>query len=372
MNLTITQRTRTRIAFASGALLLIALVLTYAGIPGSQPWWRDAVLIVASVLAGFPILLRAIQALLMKAFSIDLLVIVAVIGALIIGEYVESSVVAFLFLFGAWLEARTLERTRASLRALVELAPTQATVVRDGERVLVDADDVELGETVVITNGERIAADGVVASGVAEVSEASITGESVPVQKTVGDRVFAGTIAESGFLTIVADRVGSDTTFSRIIELVEEAQESKTKRQRFLDRFAQFYTPAIVVLAIIAYIWTQDLVFALTFLVIACPGALVISVPVAAVAGLGNIARHGVLVKDGESLENLASVDTLVVDKTGTLTVGRPVVNSVESFGERDSTELLRLAAIAESASEHHAARAIVAHALDQGLNLDA
>lgn len=367
MNLNISQRTRTRIAFVSGALLLVALALSLFGGPDAA-FARDIVLIVVSVLAGFPIVLRALQALRLRVFSIDLLVSIAVIGALIIGEYVESAVVSFLFLFGAWLEARSLERTRASLRELVDLAPTRATVLRDGERVTIDADEVMTGETVVITNGERIAVDGIVTSGTAEVSEATITGESVPVPKSAGDRVFAGTIAESGFLTVVADRVGDETTFARIIELVEEAQDSKTRRQRFLDRFAQYYTPAIVISAVIAFIWTQDLGFALIFLVIACPGALVISVPVAAVAGLGNIAKHGVLVKDGESLENLAAVDTLIVDKTGTLTVGRPVVSSIESVSGFTDDELLEIAATVEAASEHHAARAIVAEATNCGM----
>jgi Cd2+/Zn2+-exporting ATPase len=327
-------------------------------------------LIVASVLAGFPIAVRAWAALRAKAFSIDLLVTIAVIGALVIGEYVESAVVSFLFLFGAWLEGRSLERTRASLRELVDLAPTRATVVRDGERVTVDADDVEVGETVIVTSGERIAVDGIVASGTASVTEASITGESVPVRKQAGDRVFAGTVAEAGYLEVEADHVGDDTTFARIIELVEEAQESRTRRQRFLERFAQFYTPAIVIIAVIVLAWTRDLAFALTFLVIACPGALVISVPVAAVAGLGNIARHGVLVKDGEALEDLASVDTLVLDKTGTLTVGRPVVTSVHTFGDLPEQELLGLTASLESTSEHHLGRAIVAEATSRRMPL--
>jgi Cd2+/Zn2+-exporting ATPase len=369
MSLTITQRTRTRIAFLTGAMLLVALAFAQFGSPLGTTW-RDGLLVASSILAGLPIAVRAWQALRVRAFSIDLLVTIAVIGALIIGEYVESAVVAFLFLFGAWLEGRSLERTRASLRELVDLAPTRATVLRDGERVVVDADDVELGETVLVTNGERIAVDGTVTTGTAEVTEASITGEPVPVTKSAGDRVFAGTIAESGYLEVVADRVGDDTTFARIIELVEEAQESRTRRQRFLERFAQIYTPAIVVLAIIVFAWTRDLGFALTFLVIACPGALVISVPVAAVAGLGNIARHGVLIKGGEALEDLAAADTLVLDKTGTLTVGRPVVTAIQTIDGFDEAELLRLTATVESTSEHHLGRAIVAEAEARGMAL--
>ncbi len=369
MVLTITQRTRSRIALVSGVLLVLALGAAQFAAPVGTVW-RDVALVAASVLAGFPIAVRAWGALRAKAFSIDLLVTIAVIGALIIGEYVESAVVSFLFLFGAWLEARSLERTRASLRELVDLAPTRATVVRDGERVTVDADDVEVGETVIVTSGERIAVDGIVASGTASVTEASITGESVPVRKEPGDRVFAGTVAEAGYLEIEADHVGDETTFARIIELVEEAQESRTRRQRFLERFAQFYTPAIIVVAVIVLAWTRDLAFALTFLVIACPGALVISVPVAAVAGLGNIARHGVLVKDGEALEDLASVDTLVLDKTGTLTVGRPVVTSVHTIGDLPEQVLLGLTASLESTSEHHLGRAIVAEAKSRRMPL--
>ncbi|HEX5969863.1 MAG TPA: cation-translocating P-type ATPase [Intrasporangium sp.] len=369
MALTITQRTRSRIALVAGVLLLLASGAAQFAAPVGTVW-RDVALIVASVLAGFPIAVRAWAALRAKAFSIDLLVTIAVIGALVIGEYVESAVVSFLFLFGAWLEARSLERTRASLRELVDLAPARATVVRDGERVTVDADDVGVGETVIVTSGERIAVDGIVASGTASVTEASITGESVPVRKQPGDRVFAGTVAEAGYLEVEADHVGDDTTFARIIELVEEAQESRTRRQRFLERFAQFYTPVIVIIAVIVLAWTRDLAFALTFLVIACPGALVISVPVAAVAGLGNIARHGVLVKDGEALEDLASVDTLVLDKTGTLTVGRPVVTSVHTIGDLPEQELLGLTASLESTSEHHLGRAIVAEAKSRRMPL--
>ncbi|EWT06527.1 HAD family hydrolase [Intrasporangium chromatireducens Q5-1] len=364
-----TQRVRSRIAFTTGGLLLVALALSQLTPPVGTAW-RDAALLASSLLAGYPIALRAVQALRAKAFSIDLLVTIAVVGALVIGEYVESAVVSFLFLFGAWLEARSLDRTRASLRELVDLAPTRATVLRDGRRVTVDADEVLEGETVLITNGERIAVDGAVLTGTAAVTEASITGEPVPVTKRVGDRVFAGTFAESGYLEVVADRVGDETTFARIIELVEEAQESRTRRQRFLERFAQVYTPAIVVLAVVVLAWTRDLEFALTFLVIACPGALVISVPVAAVAGLGNIARHGVLVKGGESLEDLAAADRLVLDKTGTLTVGRPVVTAVQALGGLAEDALLTLLAALESTSEHHVARAIVAHAEQRGMPL--
>ena len=335
MALTITQRTRSRIALGSGVLLVLALGAAQFAAPVGTVW-RDVALVVASVLAGFPIAVRAWAALRAKAFSIDLLVTIAVIGALVIGEYVESAVVSFLFLFGAWLEARSLERTSASLRELVDLAPTRATVVRDGERVTVDADDVEVGETVIVTSGERIAVDGIVASGTASVTEASITGESVPVRKEPGT-AFAGTVAEAGYLEVEADHVGDETTFARIIELVEEAQESRTPRQRLpralrpvlhARHHRRGHRPRLDAGPCLR----TDLP---RHRLPRCPRHL--SVPVAAVAGLGNIARHGVLVKDGEALENLTSVDTLVLDKTGTLTVGRPVVTSVHTLGDSPS-----------------------------------
>lgn len=368
MRLTISQRTRSILTAVAGVLLLVALAINGLAAPS----WRDtgvaAALVIASVVAGTPIALRAIQALRVRAFSIDLLVTIAVVGALFIGEYVESAVVSFLFLFGAWLEARTLERTRRSLRDLVDLAPTRATVLRDGERVTVDAEDVLVGETVVVTSGERIAVDGIVTAGAADVSEAAITGEPVPVGKEPGDTVHSGTINDTGYLEVRAERVGDDTTFAHIIELVEEAQESRTRTQRFLERFAKVYTPAVIVLAILVLLISRDLEFALVFLVIACPGALVISVPVAVVAGLGNIAKHGVLVKSGEALEDLAAADTLVVDKTGTLTRGRPSVTDVQPVGPVSETELLTLAAALESTSEHHLARAVVAAATERGI----
>lgn len=360
------QKVRTRLAFVAGALLVVGLPLHW----WVSPQWASPVLIAASLVAGTPIAIKAWQALRVRAFSIDLLVTIAVVGALIIGEYVESAVVSFLFLFGAWLEARSLERTRSSLRGLIELAPTIATVEREGVRQEIPASELEVGDLIVVRAGERIAVDGVVAVGEAEVSEASITGEPIPVGKRPGDHVFASTIVETGFLQVRAKEVGDDTTYARIIELVEEAQESKTRRQRFLDRFSQYYTPAIVVGAIVAFALTRDLSFALTFLVIACPGALVISVPVAAVAALGNIARHGVLSKDAQGLEDLAGADTLVLDKTGTLTQGQPSVTGVHPRSGVTSDQLLTWAASVELASEHHLGRAVVRAATERDLAL--
>ncbi|MBW8351742.1 cation-translocating P-type ATPase [Bacillus sp. IITD106] len=344
-----------QITAVTGLLLAAAIGLHLAGLHE----WRQIVLIVSTVMAGIPILIKAIKALRMKAFSIELLVTIAVIGALFIGEYVESAAVTFLFLFGAFLEARTLEKTRFSLKALVDMAPLEATVIRNEETMSLPVDEVKEGDRVIIRSGEKVAVDGTIISGNANLNEAAITGESVPASKTVDDRVYSGTIVDNGFIEVIADRVGDDTTFARIIELVEEAQESQSKTQKFLDRFANIYTPSVVVLSILVYIFTRNIEMTLTFLVIACPGALVISAPVSIVAGIGNGARNGVLIKGGDIMEKLAKIDTVVFDKTGTLTRGRPEVTDIHPFLGNEE-ELLRLVAEAEMVSEHHLGQTIV------------
>ena len=355
-----------RIMYAAGILILAALT-TYLFKWNSL--LLDALLIAASIVAGIPTFIKAWQASRLKMFSIELLVTIAVIGALIIGEYVESAAVTFLFLFGAFLEGRSLEKARASLKSLMEMAPLEATVIRDGIRSLIMAEEVVENDLVVIQTGEKIPIDGRVVSGSASVNEAAITGESVPASKAKDDQVFSGSILDSGYLEVIAENVGEDTTFSKIIELVEEAQEGKAKTQRFLEKFARIYTPGIMVLSVLVGLITRDVHLALTFLVIACPGALVISAPVSIVAGIGNGARNGILIKGGEVMENLAKINAMVFDKTGTLTQGRPEVTAVKGFGI-DEKELLLMAAEAEVISEHHLGRAIVKEAERKGLKL--
>lgn len=355
-----------RIMYAS-AILLLAAVVIYL-ISGSG-WLLNTFLISASLLAGYPTFLKAWKAAQLKMFSIELLVTIAVIGALIIGEYMESAAVTFLFLFGAYLEGRSLEKARASIKALMDMAPLEATVLRNGIRSVIMAEEVVENDLVIIQTGEKIPIDGRVISGKASVDEAAITGESIPASKAKDDQVFSGSILDSGYLEVVAEKVGEDTTFSKIIELVEEAQEGKAKTQRFLEKFAAIYTPGIMVLSLLVWVFTRDVHLSLTFLVIACPGALVISAPVSIVAGIGNGARNGILIKGGEVMENLAKINALVFDKTGTLTKGKPEVTAIKGFGISEK-ELLLMAAEAEVISEHHLGRAIVKEAERTGLKL--
>lgn len=343
----------------SGLLILLAFALGYSNL---NPMFKDASMIAAAFVAGYPIALNAFRAIRFRIVGIDALVTVAVVGALIIGEYWEAAAVTFLFMFGAYLEGKTLEKTRSAIKSLLDLAPNTARVIRDDKEIEIPAEDVMKGEIVIIKPGEKIPVDGTVIEGNSYVNQAAITGESIPVSKAIDDTVFSGTVIESGYIKVRADRVGDDTTFSRILQMVEEAQDKKAKTQKFLEVFSKYYTPSIIVLAVLVFIITRDVRLALTLLVIACPGALVISTPVSIVAGIGNGARHGVLMKGGEVIEKLGTVKVLAFDKTGTLTVGKPKVTKIKAFhGEEE--ELLRLTAIAEGYSEHPLARAILEEA---------
>jgi Cd2+/Zn2+-exporting ATPase len=350
----------------AGMLIVIGYL---SGLLGNENI-KNFTLIFATIIASIPIFKKAFQALRMKAFSIELLVTIAVIGALVIGEYHESAVVTFLFLFGDYLEARTLEKTRSALKELVDLAPQEAIVIRGGINLTIPIEEVGKGDRVIIRSGGKVPVDGSIITGRASLNEAAITGESVLATKVVDDKVFSGTIVDSGYIEIVAEKVGDDTTFAKIIELVEEAQESKSKTEKFLNKFANIYTPAVVILSILVYAITRDVHLSITFLVVACPGALVIGAPVSNVAGIGNGAKNGVLIKGGEVMDRFAKVDTLVFDKTGTLTKGKPEVTDIKLFNSQNPNELLRLVAQVETISEHHLGQTIVKEAKGRKLNL--
>lgn len=332
----------------------------------------DLFMIAAAVVAGYPIAANALQAIRYKILGIDALVTLAVIGAILIREYWEAAAVTFLFMLGNYLESRALEKTRSAIKSLLELAPDTARVLRNGEEIELSPEKVVTGDMVIVRPGEKIPVDGTVTEGNAYVNQAPITGESMPVNKEAGETVFSGTVIESGYLKIQADKVGEDTTFARILQMVEEAQDKKARTQKFLEVFATYYTPGIMVLAAVIYIITRDIPLSLTLLVIACPGALVIATPVSIVAGIGNGARHGVLIKGGEIIEKIGTVKVIAFDKTGTLTEGKPKVTRIYSLGISEE-ELLRLTASAEMYSEHPLARAIVAAAREKGIHdLDA
>ncbi len=345
------------IALISGMLIFIGFASELGFHQEPIAFWAFAI---ASLMGVAPIAIQAYQALRVKVVSIDVLVTIAVMGAFLIKNLEESAVVTFLFLFGAYLEQRTLNKTRSAIKELTEMAPVSALKqMESGEFEQVEVDEVDVGDILLVKTGAKVPVDGTVLTGEGYINEASITGESVPVTKEKGSGVYAGTILENGTIQIVADRVGEDTTFGKIIELVEEAQDSKSEAERFIDRFSKYYTPGVLALAIIVWLISRDVELAITILVLGCPGALVIGVPVSNVAGIGNGARHGVLLKGSEVIHDFSKVDTMVFDKTGTLTAGNPQVADKEVYGNHGE-ELLGYLASIEKESDHPLAKAVV------------
>lgn len=350
---------KNQIALIGGVLIVIGFLSKFAFDNEVIATWA---FVIASILGIAPIAIQAYQALRVKVVSVDVLVTMAVIGAFLIQNFEESAIVTFLFLFGAYLEQRTLNKTRSAIKELTEMAPESALKrLESGEYIEVEVDEVDVGDILLVKTGAKVPVDGTVLSGEGYINEASITGESVPVGKDQDSSVYAGTILENGTLQIVADRVGEDTTFGKIIELVEEAQDSKSATERFIDKFSRWYTPAVLALALIVWLFSQNIELAITILVLGCPGALVIGVPVSNVAGIGNGARHGVLLKGSEVIVDFSRVDTVVFDKTGTLTAGEPQVADLQFYSVDAETVRAYMASV-ENESDHPLANAIVEH----------
>lgn len=362
------QKVKTWLLGHKNQLMVGQVILLIVGIIGKFVWqsrstyfWTFAL---AGILGTLPILVQALEALKVKVVSIDVLVSIAAIGAMVIGNVEEAAVVTFLFLFGSWLEGKTLAYTRSSIKALSQMAPETALVKEeDGSFQERDVDLLDEGDVVLVKTGAKLAVDGTVVKGEGYLNEAAISGESSPVHKSQGDQARAGTILENGSLQVQADKVGEDTTFGRIISLVEEAQDAKSSTERFIDKFAKYYTPGVLLLGILVGLFSQDIELAITILVLGCPGALVIGVPVSNVAGIGNGAKHGVLLKGSESIQAFAGVDTMVFDKTGTLTLGQAQVSDAQYYGEgTDLDQALSYLASLEQESDHPLAKAILAY----------
>lgn len=352
------MKNRNRLTAATGILIVLAFAAKWLFKSEAA---ESGLLLAASLIGGFPIATSAWQALKVKVISIDLLVTLAILGAFVIQEFEESAIVAFLFLFGAYLEQKTLAKTRSAIKELVEMVPeTALRQTADGDFEEVDLDDLDEGDIVLVKTGGKIPVDGEVVSGSGTANEASITGESMPLDKKPGDPVYAGTILENGTIRIEAEKVGDETTFGKIIELVEEAQDSKSQAERLIDRFSKYYTPVVLLLAIIVGLISQDLELAVTILVLGCPGALVIGVPVSNVAGIGNGAKQGILFKGSEVITKFSKVDTIMFDKTGTLTYGDPRVSQVKKYGQGQLAEQLLVSV--EKESTHPLAKAITGY----------
>jgi len=337
---------------------------------------RDLWLSLAALVAGWNFFPKGFASARRLQLDMNFLMTIAIFGALALGDFVEAASIAILFGIAELLEAYSVERARASIESLLEMAPDTAVVIRRGMEVTVPASSLVVGETLVVRPGDRIAADGTVLHGASAVDQSAITGESMPVEKAAGAPVFSGTVNRDGYLHVRVDKPAAESALANIVRLVEQAERAKTTSERFVERFARWYTPAIALAAVavalvppllFAGTWSVWITRGLTLLVIACPCALVISTPVAVVSGLTAAARHGVLIKGGTYLEALGSVRVFALDKTGTLTLGHPVVRDVIPV-HGDAADALARAAAVERFSQHPLAHAIVEAARQRGL----
>ena len=362
----------TLFTLASLLLLIVAAIRNPGGLIGSgnPDQARSPFYFAAALVGSLYIWWSAIQGIRAGDFTADIPVSIATIAAIAIGQYSAAAVVAVLLLIGGMLEEFVSARAGKALEALAKLLPGEVTVRRDGHDVVIPLAQVRVGDILLVRSGERISVDGVIETGTASVNQAAITGESVPVEKQIGDPVFAGTLNELGALTVRATKVGEETTLGQIRRMVAEAQEQKAPIERILDRYAKLYTPAALVLGGLVWWWSGDILRAITILIVFCPCVMVLATPTALVASIGNAALRGSLVKKGATIEALSKVDTVAFDKTGTLTVGTPRLVTTVPLNGLASSEILRLAAVAEKFSEHPLARAVVQAAEAEGLTI--
>lgn len=365
------------------AITLVALLVGWIGGSMTQLLPQSTVIIcalIAYAAGGYTGLLGAVEQARAGKFDIDFLMITAAIGAAAIGEWEEGALLLFLFTLSGGLEEFALDRTRHAIEALTDLRPDTALVRRDGTEVTVGVESLRIGETVLVHPGERLPVDGLVSGGTTTIDQSPITGESVPVHKTIGNQVYAGTINGNGALEVEVNKLASDSAMSKIVQLVEEARQDAAPTQRFIDRFSQPYTYAVIGATLLTILIPQlfssepfqaTIYRAMTLLVVASPCALIISTPASILSAIASAARAGVLFKGGAYLEKMAQISGIAFDKTGTVTQGNQVVTELIALGQYDETTLLQMAASAELPSEHHIAEAMIAKARQLGLSLE-
>jgi len=363
--------------------VLVSLLFAAAGWGWGQATDESPLLptifyMISILIGGYRLFLRGLKNLFRLQFDMSTLMTIAILGAAAIGEWGEGATVVILFAISEALEQYSMTKARQSIRSLIDLAPKQALIRKGNEEVLISVDDVQIGDIMIVKPGQKLAMDGIVLKGPSTVNQAAITGESIPVAKNAGDEVYAGTMNEEGLLEVKVTKRAEDTTIAKIIHLVEEAQAERAPAQAFIDKFAKYYTPSILFIAILLAIapplffegeWMTWIYRGLSLLVVGCPCALVISTPVAIVTAIGNAARNGVLIKGGIYLEELGKLTAIAFDKTGTLTKGKPAVTDFIALEPENEKELWAISAAIEKNSQHPLASAILQKADERGID---
>ena len=326
--------------------------------------------IFSAILALITIEYGALKSLSERVFSMDFLATIAIVASIISGEYFPATIVALMLLGGEMLENYAQQKSSKAIQKLIEEQPKTAIVLREGKEVQVEPQMVQIGETVIVKPGAKIPVDGVIQQGHAYINQASITGESLPAEKNEGATVYSGTIVQQGAIYISATAVGEESTYGKLVSLVKKAKENKAPIERVADKYAKYFTPAILIIGLTVLALTQDLMRMAAVFVIACPCALILSTPAAIVASIGNAAKQGILIRNGEVLEKMSKVDTLIVDKTGTITKGKLDLIDIQSFSTYTSDQILQFAAETEKYSEHPFAKAITDAAIQKRLLL--
>jgi len=362
------------------SLILIISAFIYQSFYGETAPVTIGLYVTAILIGGFSLFKEGITDLLKLNFSMQALMTIAIIGASIIGQWSEGSIVVILFAVSEALEKFSMDKARQSIRSLMDIAPKEALVIRDGVEELIHVNEIKVNDIMIIKPGQKIAMDGVIVTGRSSVNQAAITGESVPIEKKVDDEVFAGTLNEEGLLEVKVTKLVTDSTIAKIIHLVEEAQDERAPAQAFVDKFAKYYTPAIMLIALLLVVipplffngdWNTWLYQGLSLLVVGCPCSLVISTPVSIVSAISNAAKNGVLIKGGIYLEEVGGLQAIAFDKTGTLTEGEPVVTDYISVNtSKESDNFMKIAAL-ESYSQHPLASAILKELSHKKLSID-
>lgn len=358
-----------------GIFALYCLLTVISGILsfiGFEPRYiSDNLALLAAVIGGAIITYGSVKSLLEKDLTVDLLASIAIIVSIVVGQYLAAALVVVMLNGGEMAEEYAARRASQAIEKLIRSAPVKARVRRDGREVEIPVEEVRVGDSILVKPGEKIPLDGVVVKGNGLVNQASITGESMPIEKTFDREVYGNTLLEDGALEIRVTKEQKDTVFFRIVRLVEEGQANKAPVERVADKYARWFAPLIVVSALATQLITNDILATVAVLLVSCPCALTLATPIAVVVSMGNAAKNGILVRGGPSLEEIGKVDIVIVDKTGTLTKGSPAVVEVKALDGRSIEEIVELAAVAEKFSEHAIARAILEKAEDVGLNVE-